>query len=409
LFENLIICPEFPMHVSRICSDLVAIRSENPPGTTEDAIEYIRDFLTGIGVPSEVCGNGNGFANLVTRQEGARLLLCGHVDVVPALPEGWTHPPFSGTCDDTFVWGRGSTDMKGGCAAILAACTSLADAGKEIPASLAFVCDEETGGENGIRYLLAHHRISPCDCIIAEPTPTLHPNIGQKGLLRLGLHFTGQPAHGSLYPAVGVSAIMEVMQFLGYVKSLHTREYPVDDHLREIILQSSGVLEQEFGIRGIRDILTRLTFNPGIITGGEKSNVVAQHCDLELEFRIPWGCPIPELIADITAHAKNGKISALESHEPSITSWDSALVRTTCDVISEVQGQRVFPIVQWAASDARHLRKRGFDVIEYGPGELTLLHAVNERVRRDALEKAVDVYRGIMQKYALEKTFFYVK
>jgi succinyl-diaminopimelate desuccinylase len=388
------------MHVSRICSDLVAIRSENPPGTTEDAIEYIRNFLSAIGVPSEVCGDGDGLANLVINKRGTRLFFCGHVDVVPALPDGWTHPPFSGILDEAFVWGRGSTDMKGGCAAILAACQTLADAGKEIPASLAFVCDEETGGENGIRYLLAHRKISPCDCIIAEPTPTRHPNIGQKGLLRLGLEFTGQPAHGSLYPAVGVSAIMEVMQFLEYVKTLHTREYPVDEHLKTILLQSSGVLTQEFGIHGISDILTRLTFNPGTISGGEKSNVVAQHCDLELEFRIPWGCPIAELIADITAHVRNGKIVAQESHEPSITSPESPLVSTTCKAISEVYGGSVFPIVQWAASDARHLRKNGFNVIEYGPGELTLLHAVDERVRIDALEKAADVYLKVMQSYS---------
>jgi succinyl-diaminopimelate desuccinylase len=388
------------MHVSRICSDLVAIRSENPPGTTRDAIEYIRDFLLGIGVRSEVCGNTDELANLVTRQDGARLLLCGHVDVVPALPEGWTYPPFSGTIDDTFVWGRGSTDMKGGCAAILSACQILADAGKDLPVNLAFVCDEETGGENGIRYLLAHHRITPGDCIIAEPTPALHPNIGQKGLLRLGLHFSGQPAHGSLYPVVGISAIMEAMQLLSYVKTLHSREYPVDDHLREIILRTSGVLEQEFGIPGIRDILTRLTFNPGVITGGEKSNVVAQHCDLELEFRVPWGCPIPELIADITDHAGNGKIVSLESHQPSVTIPSSPLVSATCDAISAVYGGDVFPIVQWAASDARHLRKSGFSVIEYGPGELTLLHAVNERVRTGALERAADVYSKVIQNYS---------
>jgi succinyl-diaminopimelate desuccinylase len=388
------------MHVSRICSDLVAIRSENPPGITEDAVEYIRDFLAGIGVSSEVCGNGNGLANLVARAEGRRLLFCGHVDVVPALSDGWTHSPFSGETDGTFVWGRGSTDMKGGCAAILAACKTLADTGSDIPANLAFVCDEETGGVNGIRYLLAHHKITACDCLIAEPSPTRHPCIGQKGLCRVSLVFNGTPAHGSLYPVVGVSAITEAMTFLAYMKELHHREFPVDPGMKNILAQSSGVLEQEFHITGIRDVLTRLTYNPGVIRGGEKSNVVAQRCELDLEMRVPFGCSIPDLLAEIRAHAPNATVTPHETHVPSSTDPASPLVSITCEELKRVYGGTVFPIVQWAASDARHLRREGFRVIEYGPGEIATLHAVNERVRIDSLERAADIYKGIMQKYS---------
>ena len=387
------------MHVSRICSDLVAIRSENPPGSTADVIEYIRSFLSGIGINAEVCGSGTEMANIVAYRKEARLLLCGHVDVVPALPDGWTYPPFSGTIDDTFVWGRGSTDMKGGCASILAACQTLEDAGGEIPASLAFVCDEETGGVNGIRYLLSHNKLTPCDCLIAEPSPTHHPCIGQKGLCRISLTFKGTPAHGSLYPVVGVSAITEAMKFLEYMKTLHLREFPLDPTMKTILAQSSGVLEQEFHIAGIRDVLTRITYNPGVIRGGEKSNVVAQHCELDLEMRIPFGCTIPDLLEDIRAHAPTAIVTTRETHVPSSTDPSCPLVTITCGELERVYGGPVFPIVQWAASDARHLRREGFQVIEYGPGEISTLHAVNERVRIESLEKAADIYRGILQKY----------
>ena len=225
-----------------------------------------------------------------------RLLFCGHVDVVPALDEGWTHPPFSGTIPDGFVWGRGATDMKGGCASLLAACQMLVEQGKEVTATCAFVCDEETGGQHGIRYLLAKKMIKPTDCLIAEPSPVRHPCIGQKGLCRLEMKFNGTPAHGSLYPAVGVSAVMEALSLLEYVKALHDREYPVDERLKEIIDRSSGVLEEEFQIHNVSEVLKRLMYNPGVIKGGEKSNVVAQHCDLDLELRVPWGCSIPELL-----------------------------------------------------------------------------------------------------------------
>jgi len=388
------------MHVSRICSDLVTINTENPPSKTTDCIEYIRSFLDSIGVKSRVIGSPEGQDNLVTTGPGKDLLLCGHVDVVPALGSGWKNPPFSGIIDDQYVYGRGSTDMKGGCAAILSACERFLETASDLPANLVFVCDEETGGENGIRRLLAGNVLSPCDCIIAEPTPARHPSIGQKGLMRISLDFSGRPGHGSLYPAVGTSAIMEAMQFLDYVRGLYDEEYPVDTHLEEIIHQSSGVLSHEFSLDGAESILKRLTFNPGTIHGGEKSNVVAQHCSLEVEFRVPWGVNIPALLAAITAHATSATILKEETHNPSFTSPDCTIVHRTCAAITEVYGGSVFPIVQWAASDARHLRSAGFSVLEYGPGELPLLHAVDERVRIDSLEKAVQVYGNVLSYYS---------
>jgi succinyl-diaminopimelate desuccinylase len=387
------------MDVSRICSELVAIRSENPPGSTADVIEYIRTFLDTLGIRSKITLTQTGENNLITTGTGSRLLFCGHVDVVPALDEGWTYPPFSGTIYDGFVWGRGATDMKGGCASLLASCQMLVDQGKEIPATCAFVCDEETGGQHGIRYLLAKKMIKPSDCLIAEPSPIRHPCIGQKGLCRLEMKFNGTPAHGSLYPAVGVSAVMEALSLLEWVKTMHNREYPVDERLKEIIERSSGVLEKEFHIHNVKEVLKKLMYNPGIIKGGEKSNVVAQHCDLDLELRVPWGCSIPELVAEIKSHAPFGKIVSQTNHEPSMTDPSCRLVTITCNEVERVHGGPVFPIVQWAASDARHLRLCGFNVIEYGPGEISTLHAVNERVRIDNLKKASVVYAGIMKAY----------
>lgn len=388
------------MHVSRICSDLVKIRSENPPGTTAEVIDYIQGFLDGIGVRSTRIGPGGGMENLVALQEHAPLMFCGHVDVVPALDTGWSRLPFSGDIAEGYVWGRGSTDMKGGCAAILSACKTLLDNGEEMPASIAFVCDEEIGGENGTRYLLAKKALPPCDCIIAEPTPALHPSIGQKGLCRLTIGFSGEPAHGSLYPAVGRSAIMEAAAFLSWVKTLYDKEYPVDATLTDLIGRSSEVLGSQFHIAGVSDVLKRLTFNPGIIRGGEKDNIVAQHCDLDLEMRVPWGCIIPDLLADITVHAKKGTITTNECFQPSITDPASRIVAVTCSEVGRVYGKIASPIVQWAASDARHLRKSGFSVIEYGPGEISSLHAANERVSVESLEKAVGIYCGVMRRYA---------
>jgi len=60
------------------------------------------------------------------------------------------------------------------------------------------------------------------------------------------------------------------------------------------------------------------------------------------------------------------------------------------------------PIVQWAASDARYLRKEGFPVVEYGPGEIHALHAIDEHVTIESLENAAKVYEGMLGRYAGE-------
>ncbi|MFY1643838.1 M20/M25/M40 family metallo-hydrolase, partial [Methanoculleus bourgensis] len=68
--------------------------------------------------------------------------------------------------------------------------------------------------------------------------------------------------------------------------------------------------------------------------------------------------------------------------------------------VERVYGRPAVPLLQWAASDAKYLRTEGFDVVEYGPGEITTLHAVDERVSVEQLEKAVDVYRGVIRGYS---------
>ncbi|MGB4579705.1 MAG: M20/M25/M40 family metallo-hydrolase, partial [Methanoculleus sp.] len=93
------------------------------------------------------------------------------------------------------------------------------------------------------------------------------------------------------------------------------------------------------------------------------------------------------------------EIREMDAAEPSLTPPDSRLVQTICREVERVYGRAV-PLVQWAASDAKYLRAAGFDAVEYGPGELPTLHGVDERVSVEQLERAVDVYRGVIRKYS---------
>ena len=146
---------------------------------------------------------------------------------------------------------------------------------------------------------------------------------------------------------------------LAYVKSLHDREFPINEKLREIIRHSSDVFSEEFRIQEGGDILERVTFNPGVIAGGEKVNIVAQHCTFDLELRIPWGCSIQDLVRDIREHAPHGTILQETAHDPSFTDPNCDFVGVVCREVERVWGGNVFPILQWAASDARHPQECG--------------------------------------------------
>jgi len=157
-------------------------------------------------------------------------------------------------------------------------------------------------------------------------------------------------------------------------------------------------------MEGTKDILTHVMFNPGTIEGGEKANIVAQQCSLELDLRIPWGCSIPGLLEEIRTHAPGADISVINLSEPSITSPDSLLVTRLLEEIKNVHHVPARPIVQWAASDARYLRREGFPVVEYGPGEMQALHAVDEHVTVESLEKTAKVFEGMLIRYSEKKS-----
>jgi len=387
------------MKVEKLCSDLVKIRSENPPGDTSEAAEYILSFMEGIGIPGMITVGPDGRNNVITKDQTGRLLLSGHIDVVPAMDDGWDIGPFSGEIDDTFVHGRGSTDMKGGCAAVLSAVARAKDAGEEPKISLAFVCDEEGGGKYGTRYLIEKNLIHPCDALIAEPTPFSSPAVGQKGVCRYTVEFTGIPGHSSLYPLCGDSAIIQAMNFLSWVAELHKRVYPQTPEMEKIIEHSIIVSGYGNGM-DFGPLFRQIMYNPGMISGGERVNIVAQKCSLEMDMRPPWGCDCDELIDEICSHIpKSAVLIPQTKANASLTAPDSFLVSKTCEAISDVYGIMSKPVVQGAASDARALRIAGFHAIEYGPGELDTMHGLNERVRIDQLKKCEEIYFRLMQNY----------
>jgi len=386
--------------VEKICSNLVKIKSENPPGDTRECAEYAGSVLESLGIPVNYTIGQDNRTNVFSRNQKGKLLFLGHIDVVPAIPDGWDRDPNSGYIDDTFVYGRGATDMKGGCASVLAALSKYVEKYDDLPVSVAFVCDEEGGGMCGVRRLIAEKIIHSPDCLIAEPTSPYGPCIGQKGLYRYQITFHGQPGHSSLYPRYGISAIMQATKFLSWLSTLNKREYLQTPEMDEII-NNSCEYANELYHADMSSIYRHISYNPGVISGGERENIVAQKCSLTVDMRLPWGISLEEISTEVQSHLpKTAEFSERAAAVASMTPLDSFLVKTTCDCVGRAYGVKSKPMVQWAASDARALRLAGCNAIEYGPGEVSTMHGVNERVRIDQLRKVTDIYVDIIEKYA---------
>ncbi len=233
-------------NIVRFCSDLVRIPSVTPTymGVDVDEVlggetrvsEFVAPVLESMGFHNDIWEEAPKRANLVGKLEGAgggrSLILSGHVDVVPTPnPDKWTDPPFSGVVKNDRIWGRGSSDMKGGIAAMVKAVEAIRKCGVKLKGDLLVECTvgEETGDGATVGAAATVDRGYQADAaIIPEPTETLWFCSG--GLLWLSLSVIGKTGHGFVRyemiraggkgSAVGVNAIEKAFKVCAALRDL---------------------------------------------------------------------------------------------------------------------------------------------------------------------------------------------
>jgi acetylornithine deacetylase len=233
-------------------------------------IEFVRDYLAGFDVPCELIYNEQrSKANLFATIGPAELpgiVLSGHTDVVPVDGQPWTLPPFALTERDGKLYGRGTADMKGYIACVLALVPSLVRADLKKPVHIALSYDEEVGCL-GVRSLLSEletRPVKPMLCIIGEPTE-LKPVLGHKGKLAMRCDVHGEACH-SAYAPLGVNAIeyaAELISELGRIG--HRLKAPEHHDVR---------FDPPFS-----------TVQTGVISGGKALNIVPADCRFDFEIR----------------------------------------------------------------------------------------------------------------------------
>jgi acetylornithine deacetylase/succinyl-diaminopimelate desuccinylase-like protein len=150
-----------------IFKELIEIDTTHDQGSTTAAAQAIARRLRAAGWPAkdvQVLGPSPRKGNLVARLHGSGkrrpVILLGHLDVVAARRDDWTLDPFKLTERDGYFYGRGTGDMKSLVALWVATALRFRREGKPLDRDLilALTADEENGNENGVKWLLAHHR-----------------------------------------------------------------------------------------------------------------------------------------------------------------------------------------------------------------------------------------------------------
>lgn len=376
--------------IATLTADLVRARSENPGGTEAAAALRLADELRALGARIELDEFAPGRPNLLARlgPSDARggILFLGHSDVVPA-GEGWSGDPFVPRRDGDALIGRGTADMKGGLAAVVAAMAEVHAERPDLPLTLLCTGDEEADAL-GVRHHLAAAAPEPYDaCIVAEPTGMV-TIIGCRGAANLRIDISGASAHAGR-PADGASAILAAADVIAVVEA-----------------------DAERLAGAPHPVLGAATWNVGRIEGGHGTSIVPDRCTLRLDRRLLPGEDSQRILDELldAARARVARLArpgadriritgAVEMTMPGFCADpDLPLARIAADAVRAVGYEGATDV--WTASCeggfiADH---HGVPTIVLGPGDLTgQAHQPDERVSIAELHACAAVYARVIR------------
>jgi succinyl-diaminopimelate desuccinylase len=377
-----------------LLSELVRRPSENPPGDTRAAADCVADYLKRRGHQPEIVEPKPGMVNVVAvadRGAGRSVILNGHLDTFPVGDRSeWERDPFGGEVVDGKIYGHGVSDMKAGTTASLIAFCLLSEISDAWKGRLTFaaVADEETMGPWGANYLVDHHPKLRADAVlIGEPSTPSTVRFGEKGMVWFTLTARGQMAH-SAYPHHGWNAIFEVAETLRELRELETMAWPVPEEFGKRIDEARASTTAMLGV-GTTDILSSVTVNAGVITGGTKINLVADQCRVEVDVRVPPGvttADILRVVGRIVRRHRGMTYELIQRSEPNWPSPSDPFLQTVHQTITAVRGEAPFFNISGPGTDSRVFRRAGMPVAVFGPTPY-FLGGPNEHVTvRDYLD-----------------------
>ena len=395
-----------------LTSEVVKIQSINPLyiGVDVDAVtggetennEVLKSVVEGFNCKVEFIAKDKKRANLAailkSNGGGKSLILNGHIDTVPfGDPKLWSgSDPISGKIVNNKLYGRGSTDMKGGIVSMIKALEAITKSGIKLKGDVIIqsVVGEETMSHDIGTSAVTNAGYKADAAIVTEPTdPPTKLSISPItiGVLWFSIEIEGKPTHctvrdeliraGGGGDEIGVNAIEKGIKIVGALQEL----------------------EQEWGITKQHPLFKpgHFTIHPGVFHGAPKGLevpfVISDRCTIEYAVMCHPNEKVENIKNEIeTCIIRRAKSDSwLSKNMPKIEwkmHWPPAeipqnhpIVKTLCHSHENTTGMKAhihgFP----AVCDAAWLNKLNIPSVIYGPGNLLLAHGIDECVETNDL------------------------
>ncbi|MEU2715242.1 M20/M25/M40 family metallo-hydrolase [Streptomyces sp. NPDC007205] len=415
-----------------LCRELIRFDTSNygdhsGPGERQ-AAEWVAEKLAEVGLEPKIYESHPGRASTVARIEGEdpsrpALLIHGHLDVVPANADDWTHHPFSGEVADGCVWGRGAVDMKDMDAMTLAVVRDRLRSGRRPPRDVvvAFLADEEAGGTYGARHLVDHHpelfegvteaisEVGGFSFTVNEQRRLYLIQTAEKGMHWMKLTVAGTAGHGSMiHRDNSITELSEAVARVGR----HKFPVRVTKTTRAFLDELGDALGTELDPEDMESTLARLggiakligatlsnTANPTQLNAGYKVNVIPGEATAHLDGRFLPGYE-EEFLADLDRLlGPNVRREDVHADKAVETGFDGALVEAMQSaLLAEDPTAKAIPYMLSGGTDAKSFDDLGIRGFGFAPLKLPpeldfagMFHGVDERVPVDGLRFGVRV------------------
>lgn len=207
-----------------LLQQLVRIRTHQPDGDESDLLDFILTLFPFDGMRANIIDHGKNRSSLVAffpgEDSSRTVALIGQMDTHGlASTEKWDFPPYRATFRNGFVYGRGTSNMKGGVASIILCLKSLLETGKTLPANV-LLCLTADGELNGIgaRAMVDGGFLGDAtELIFVQPTGG-RIAIAQKGALWVRIVARGKTCH-TCFPEKGVDAVENLITLFSRMKN----------------------------------------------------------------------------------------------------------------------------------------------------------------------------------------------
>ncbi|MBB1616517.1 acetylornithine deacetylase [Pseudomonas protegens] len=344
-----------------------------------ELIGFIRDYLASHGVHSELIYNpertkANLFASIGPEDRGG-VVLSGHTDVVPVDGQAWSVEPFVLSEREGRLYGRGTADMKGFIASVLAAVPGLTRRRLRLPVHLAFSYDEEVGCL-GVRPMLERMQQRPHKpllCLIGEPTE-LRPVLGHKGKLAMRCQVRGAACH-SAYAPYGVNAIEYAARLIGKLGEIGSRLAQPEHH--------DPRFDPPFS-----------TVQTGTIQGGRALNIVPAECQFDFEVRTLPGYDAQAVVDQLQGYARDQLLPQMQAVQAdtgialqplsAYPGLATAADSEAADLLALLSGSREFGTVAFG-TEGGLFHQAGIPTVVCGPGSMDQGHKPDEFISLEQL------------------------